>query len=75
MEKKYENVLIIDDNEEILVALKIFLRNYFKDIHTLNKPSNVYSTIERSVYDLILLDMNFKSGDRSGNEGLFWLKE
>ncbi|MGM0406960.1 MAG: sigma-54-dependent transcriptional regulator, partial [Bacteroidota bacterium] len=33
------------------------------------------STIERSVYDLILLDMNFKSGDRSGNEGLFWLKE
>lgn len=75
MEKKYENVLIIDDNEEILIALKIFLRNYFKDIHTLNKPSNVYSTIERSVYELILLDMNFKSGDRSGNEGLFWLKE
>lgn len=75
MEKKYDNVLIIDDNEDILVAIKIFLRNYFKDIHTLNSPSNIYSTIEKSDYDLILLDMNFKAGDRSGNEGLFWLKE
>ncbi|MFP4023847.1 MAG: sigma-54-dependent transcriptional regulator [Thiohalospira sp.] len=75
MEKKYDNVLIIDDNEDILVAIKIFLRNFFKDIHTLNSPSNIYSTIEKSDYDLILLDMNFKAGDRSGNEGLFWLKE
>jgi len=28
-----------------------------------------------SNYDIILLDMNFKSGDNSGNEGLYWLKE
>ena len=75
MEKKYDNVLIIDDNEEILVALKIFLRNYFKEIHTLSSPSNIYSTIEQNIFDLILLDMNFKAGDRSGNEGIFWLNE
>ncbi|MFO7843302.1 MAG: sigma-54 dependent transcriptional regulator [Bacteroidales bacterium] len=75
MEKKYDNVLIIDDNEEILVALKIFLRNYFKEIHTLSSPSNIYSTIEQNNFDLILLDMNFKAGDRSGNEGIFWLNE
>ncbi len=75
MEKKYDNVLIIDDNEDILVALKIFLRNYFNEITTLSSPSNIYSTIERNNFDLILLDMNFKAGDRSGNEGIFWLNE
>lgn len=75
MEKKYDNVLIIDDNEEILIALKIFLRKYFNRTDTLNKPSNIHHQIESNDYDLILLDMNFKAGDRSGNEGLFWLKE
>ncbi|MCB2195587.1 MAG: sigma-54 dependent transcriptional regulator [Bacteroidetes bacterium] len=75
MEKKYDNVLIVDDNEEILIALKIFLRKFFKNIHALNSPSNIYSSLERLDYDLVLLDMNFKAGDRTGNEGLFWLKE
>jgi len=75
MEKIYEKVLIIDDNEEILIALKIFLRNYFQEIYTLNSPSNIHHTIEQHDFDLILLDMNFKAGDRSGNEGVFWLRE
>jgi len=75
MEKKYDKVIIIDDNEEILVALKIFLRKYFNKIQTLNSPSNLYQNIASNDYDLILLDMNFKAGDRTGNEGIFWLNE
>ncbi|MEE4197288.1 MAG: sigma-54 dependent transcriptional regulator [Bacteroidales bacterium] len=75
MKKKYDQVLIIDDNQEILVALRIFLRNYFKDISTLNSPSDIHSTVRNNPFDLILLDMNFKAGDRSGNEGIFWLRE
>jgi len=75
MEKKYDKVIIIDDNEEILVALKIFLRKYFKKIQTLNSPSNLFQNVASNDYDLILLDMNFKAGDRTGNEGIFWLNE
>ena len=75
MEKKYNKVLIIDDNEEILIALKIFLRKYFNEIHTLNSPSNLHYNVGQNSFDLILLDMNFKTGDSSGNEGLYWLKE
>lgn len=75
MEKIYEKVLIIDDNEEILVALKIFLRKYFQEIYTLNSPSNIHNTVTQNAFDLIMLDMNFKAGDRSGNEGVFWLRE
>lgn len=75
MEKKYDNVLIIDDNEEILIALKIFLRKHFKEIQALNSPSNIHYTLKSKDFDLILLDMNFKAGDRSGNEGIFWLNE
>jgi DNA-binding NtrC family response regulator len=75
MEKKYDKVIIIDDNEEILVALKIFLRKYFDEIQTLNNPSNLHHCVSTIDYDLVLLDMNFRSGDRSGNEGIYWLNE
>ncbi|MCG8410217.1 MAG: sigma-54 dependent transcriptional regulator [Bacteroidales bacterium] len=73
--KKYNKVIIIDDNEEILIALKLFLKKFFNTIQTLNKPSNIHYNISQNDYDLILLDMNFKAGDCSGNEGIFWLNE
>jgi DNA-binding NtrC family response regulator len=31
--------------------------------------------LESDNYDLVILDMNFKAGINSGNEGLFWLRE
>ena len=75
MEQKLNKILIIDDNEEILIALKIFLRKYVQEIFTLNTPTNLHSTIQNHDFDLIILDMNFKTGERIGNEGLFWLNE
>ncbi len=75
MKQKLNKILIIDDNEEILIALKIFLRKYVHEIFTLNAPTNLHHTIQNHDFDLIILDMNFKSGARTGNEGLFWLSE
>jgi len=68
------NILIVDDNEELLVALRILLSGYFTLIHTLNDPGRLPDFMTRNQYDLILLDMNFKAGARTGNEGLYWLK-
>ena len=75
MEQKLNKILIIDDNEEILIALRIFLRKYVHEIITLNAPQNLHNTIENQYFNLIILDMNFKAGERTGNEGLFWLNE
>ena len=75
MEQKLNKILIIDDNEEILIALKKILRKYVQEIFTLNTPTNLHSTIQNHDFDLIILDMNFKAGERIGNEGLFWLNE
>jgi DNA-binding NtrC family response regulator len=75
MNQKLNKILIIDDNEEILIALKIFLRQYVNEIITLNAPPNLHNTIENHDFDLIILDMNFRAGERTGNEGLFWIGE
>lgn len=68
------SLLIIDDNEELLFALQLFLKTYFEKIDTLKNPNLLLSKLEAQEYDVYLLDMNFKAGVNSGNEGLYWMK-
>jgi DNA-binding NtrC family response regulator len=75
MAKKGGSILIVDDNDDLLVALKLFLSREFGEIDTLRNPNLILSTIAKKTYDLILLDMNFKAGVASGNEGIFWLHQ
>ena len=74
MENKQGSVLIIDDNEEMLLALKIFLSSHFAKIVTEKNP-NLIPGLMKENFDLILLDMNFSAGINSGNEGFFWMNE
>lgn len=68
------SILIVDDNEELHFALKVYLAPHFGIIDTIKNPNQVLSKIERFNFDVILLDMNFNAGVNSGNEGLYWLK-
>jgi two-component system response regulator HydG len=68
-------ILIVDDNEDLLIALKLFLSPAFERIDTLRNPNLILSALERHRYDLILLDMNFRAGMATGNEGIFWLHQ
>jgi DNA-binding NtrC family response regulator len=72
--KKDGHILIVDDNEELLVAFRFYLGSYVERIETLKNPNLIPSELEKKQYDLILLDMNFGGGRSSGNEGLFWLR-
>ena len=74
MQKK-GNILIIDDNKEIIEALKFFLEDEFDVVTTLRSPNQIHTTLKTGNYDVVLLDMNFSAGVNTGNEGLFWLKE
>jgi len=67
-------ILIVDDNKSVLTALEMLLQSEFKEVYTLNNPGNLISTIQQNQIDVILLDMNFKAGINTGNEGLHWLK-
>ena len=72
---KKGNILVVDDNKNVLSALRIFLTNHFKEVNLLSSPNTLISTLREKNPDIILLDMNFSSGINSGNEGLYWLSE
>lgn len=68
-------ILIVDDNKSVLHALSMLLKTEFDAIQTLPGPVNLLATIDVFSPDVVLLDMNFKAGESSGNEGLYWLRE
>ncbi len=75
MSKNQGKILIVDDNEELLIALNFFLSNHFTLIDTIKNPNLIPEYIRKENYDVILLDMNFTAGVNTGNEGIFWMKE
>jgi DNA-binding NtrC family response regulator len=75
MPRKEGSILIVDDNNDLLIALKLILTMRFEQIDTLRNPNLILSTLDKQSYDLILLDMNFKPGQVTGNEGIFWMNK
>lgn len=69
------NILIVDDNKSILSALDILLTPQYEHVKCLSSPNQIMSELRLLEYNLVLLDMNFKSLANTGNEGLFWLQE
>ncbi len=73
MHNKKGRVLIVDDNEEFLIALKILLSPHFMEVITELIPDRMLFHLKSHQFDVILLDMNFKAGIQSGNEGVYWM--
>jgi DNA-binding NtrC family response regulator len=69
-----KHILIVDDDEDILIAGELLLKRHFGKVSTCNRPEHIPVMLANSNYDVILLDMNFSSGDSDGAEGLHWLK-
>jgi len=68
-------ILIVDDNEDILHAARLFLKRQFSSVQTLDDPSQLAALVRRKVFDVLLLDMNFSPGTDDGSEGLAHLSE
>src|SRR5687768_12343711 len=73
MKKHTGNILIVDDDEHVVFTSRMILKDYFENIDTLASPKTLDSKLKQLDYDVILLDMNFKAGTTSGNEGIFWM--
>ena len=75
MEKKFGRVLVVDDNEDILQAAQLLLKQHVKKVHTEKDPKQIIQLIKNDPYDVILLDMNFTRDVTSGQEGFYWLQK
>jgi DNA-binding NtrC family response regulator len=69
------NLLLIDDDRAVLESLELMLRGEAASVHSLWDPNRLNAFMEKHNFDAVLLDMNFTTGQNTGNEGLFWLKE
>lgn len=75
MSEKIGKILAIDDNEDILFALKLLLKNHVEIIQTETDPERIPEILNNETFDAILLDMNFTKDAISGQEGFHWLNK
>jgi two-component system response regulator HydG len=68
-------VLLVDDNRKVLDALEKIVRQGFDTVLTHANPNRIIETLGRKDVDIVMIDMNFRSGVHNGNEGLFWMNE
>ena len=61
-------ILIVDDDEDILVAGKLLLKRHYGAIITCNQPSHIPRLMAEHDFDAIMLDMNFSPGESSGRQ-------
>ena len=75
MSKQVARILIIDDEEDILLSLRLLLSRHFSEVVTESNPNQLPRLLRGKPFDLVMLDMNFRTGDTSGNEGMRWLEK
>lgn len=68
-------LLIADENKEILKALELIMKPEFEKVIAITDPERIAWNLEKHNVDIVILDMNFRSGIHNGNEGLYWMKE
>ena len=72
---KKATVLVVDDDIDVLTAVKLLLKTETQEVITEKNPENLNWLLQRNQVDLVLLDMNFNSAINTGNEGIYWLRK
>lgn len=72
---KEARILIIDDDADVLTALRLLLKSMVKDVVVEKNPNQIPSLLGNNQFDVVILDMNFNGLVNTGNEGIFWLNK
>jgi DNA-binding NtrC family response regulator len=64
------HILIVDDDQGVLYTAKMILKRLYSHVQTESNPVTAYDAFLKNDYDVVLLDMNFKNGATSGEEGI-----
>ena len=67
---QHPRTLIADDEPDILTALRLLLKNDGYEPETVSSPAAVLEAIERSQFDVVLIDLNYARDTTSGREGI-----
>lgn len=63
-------VLIADDQEDVLGALRLLLKGEGFKVQTVNAPARALEAVRQTEFDAALLDLNYTRDTTSGREGL-----
>jgi len=74
MSERNGKILIIDDDDDVLRAGRLFLKQYVEKVETEKDPKYLPKLLQENSYDAILLDMNFEKSQGNGEEGFYWLQ-
>ncbi len=75
MKLKNAAILVVDDDPDVLTAVRLLLKTEVREVVTERNPENIRKHLAAGSFDAIMLDMNFTSSIHTGNEGLFWLRK
>ena len=75
MNLRQANILVVDDDKDILTAVRFLLKSEVQNIVTEANPENLRRLLSENSFDILMLDMNFNSSVNTGNEGLYWLRQ
>lgn len=73
--KNSGKILVVDDDDDVLHAAKLFLKQHVAKVDTEKNPKSIPNLLHNTSYDVVLLDMNFTEDVSSGREGFYWLKK
>ena len=67
--------LFLDDDADILSAAELVLTRHGMKLIKAQTPDEARTALDAGGIDILLLDLNFRRGDTSGEAGLAFLKE
>ncbi len=70
--KEHKKILIVEDNTETQLILKIYLRDIY-EIDAVQDASEALKNVRQNKYDLIILDINLP-GEMDGNDVIVKIK-
>lgn len=75
VDKEIGKILIVDDDEDVLLAAKMLLKKHAHQVTIEKNPNKIPFLLNNDTFDVILLDMNFSKDITSGKEGFYWLSQ
>jgi len=75
MNLRNASILVVDDDADVLTAVRLLLKPEVAAVTTEKNPENLRTLVQKHAFDIIMLDMNFTSSINTGNEGIYWLNK
>ncbi|HEY1283064.1 MAG TPA: sigma-54 dependent transcriptional regulator [Steroidobacteraceae bacterium] len=63
-------VIVADDQQDVLTALRLLLRNDGMRVRTVSSPAGLLDAVRSESFDVALIDLNYTRDTTSGREGL-----